>query len=74
MLLKQPPHPRPGKDGLGHDRAGQQEWQVQPHDRHQRQRRILQRVDEHDPPIRQPFGARRANIVLAETSSILERT
>src|ERR1700682_5344332 len=57
---------RPGKDGLGQDRAGQQQANLQPDHRDHRNECVAQRVNQHHAPVRQAFGAGGANVILPQ--------
>src|SRR6266550_1148999 len=59
-------HARPGKDGLGQDRAGQQQADLQTDHGDHRNQRVAQRVNQHHAPVRQTFGAGGANVILAQ--------
>ena len=58
--------PRPGEDGFGQYRSGQQLRIGKPAQRDHRQHRVGQRVAQHDAPLARAFGARRADEILAE--------
>src|ERR1700738_1734214 len=59
-------HARPGKDGLGQDRAGQQQADLQTDHRDHRNESVAQRVNQHHSPVREALGAGGANVILAQ--------
>src|SRR5919108_5846419 len=50
--------PRPGEDRFGEDRPAEEEAELQPDDRQDRDERVAERVDDDDPPVGEPLGAR----------------
>src|SRR5215510_11102476 len=62
----QPPETGPAEHGLDDHGAGQQVAELKPEDRDHRDQRVLQRVAHDHTPPGQPFGTRRAHVVLSE--------
>src|SRR5215510_13304182 len=57
---------RHGEQRLDHDRATDEEADLEPHDGDGRDQRVLQRVLEHHPPLAQALGARRRDVLGAD--------
>ena len=65
-LHDQAPHARPREDRLGHHRAAQELRELEPEQRHDRDRGVAERVQREHAPLAEPLGARGAHVVLPE--------
>ncbi len=66
IFPEQAAHSRPGEDGLGDQRAGKQDGNVQADNGHNRESGISQSMFVKHSPFGQPLGARRPDVVQAE--------